>query len=73
MAGREEAPDGQVTASQADKTAKMRKEAVTRKWRAEKILKMKKETVRSDLKKLEQSEKVHHLFLILWKVDALFS
>ena len=55
MAGREEAPDGQVTASQADKTAKMRKEAVTRKWRAEKILKIEKEAVRSVLKKLGQS------------------
>ena len=52
--------------------AKNRKEAVTRKWWAEKILKMKKDAVRSGLRKPRQSEKAHQLFLILWKVDALF-
>ena len=62
-----------IAFSRAEKTNKNEKEAVSEKRQAEKYRKSGKEAVRSDVNLLRAAAIVHQLFLILWKVDALFS
>ena len=67
-AGREKACSavgaGRHAIQRAEKKLENEKEAVSRKWRAERILKMKKEAVRLDANLLRIGAVVHQLILI---------